>query len=154
MENLCFHAADILLPKNCDMQKWSVVACDQYTSEPQYWRQVEELVGQAPSTLHMVLPEIYLEEPDVDKRIQNINQSMQNYLQNGVFETFHNKFVYVRRTLQNGLVRHGLIGMVDLEQYNYQKGSQSFIRATEGTVLERIPRGCACAKTPRWNCPM
>ena len=86
-----FQAADILIPqKSADMQKWSVVACDQYTSDKKYWQQVEQTVGDAPSTLRITLPEIYLEEDGVDKRIEKINQTMRDYENNGVFQTLKN----------------------------------------------------------------
>lgn len=131
--------ANILLPKNADMEKWSVIACDQYTSEPEYWKKVEEIVGDAPSTLKITLPEIYLEGQDVEQRIANINTEMDKLKQEGFFKVLENSLIYMERTQSNGKVRKGLIGMVDLEDYSYEKGSQTLIRATEGTVLERIP---------------
>ncbi|HEX2938813.1 MAG TPA: DUF1015 domain-containing protein, partial [Ruminiclostridium sp.] len=134
-----FLPADILLPKKCDMEKWSVVACDQYTSEPEYWRGVEQLVGNAPSTLHMILPEAELNADDVAQRISAVNKNMDDYLSTGVFKTVEDSFILVERTLKNGDVRTGLVGVVDLEDYDYNKGAGSLIRATEGTVLERIP---------------
>ena len=135
-----FQAADILIPqKSADMQKWSVVACDQYTSDKKYWQQVEQTVGDAPSTLRITLPEIYLEEDGVDKRIEKINQTMKDYENNGVFQTLKNSYVYLERTMKDGRVRHGVMGVLELEEYDYNKGSGSLIRATEGTVLSRIP---------------
>lgn len=131
--------ANILLPKNADMEKWAVIACDQYTSEPEYWKKVEEIVGDAPSTLKITLPEIYLEGKDVEQRIANINTEMDKLKQEGFFKVLENSLIYMERTQSNGKVRKGLIGMVDLEDYSYEKGSQTLIRATEGTVLERIP---------------
>lgn len=139
MNNIGFYRADILLPKQVDMEKWSTVACDQYTSEPDYWNRVEKFANNAPSTLYMVFPEINLEENNPEKRIADINNTMQEYYNKGIFENFEESMIYVERIQRDGLVRHGLIGMVDLEQYDYNKGSQSLIRATEGTVLERIP---------------
>ena len=121
-----------------DLKKWSVVACDQYTSQPAYWKEVEEIVGEAASTLRMIVPELYLEEPGVQQRIEAVNAAMDRYLTEGLFRTVDN-FIYVRRTLRDGKVRRGLMGVVDLERYDFTKGSQSLIRATEGTVLERIP---------------
>lgn len=138
-KNIGFLPADIMLPKNCNMTKWSVVACDQYTSEPEYWNKVEQIVGQEPSTFHITLPEIYLKDKDVSTRIENINKNMDKYIENGVFKEEKDSFVLVERTLSNGTVRHGLVGTVDLEAYDYNKGAGSLIRATEGTVLERIP---------------
>ena len=134
-----FKAADILIPQNTDMEKWAVVACDQYTSEPEYWKEVENIVGDAPSTLKITLPEIYLEQDNVAERIANINKEMDHLLSTDFFKTLDNSLIYLERTGADGKVRKGLIGMVDLEDYSYEKGSQSLIRATEGTVLERIP---------------
>ena len=138
-ETLGFGPAEILLPKGIDLNKWSVVACDQYTSEPEYWSETEELVGNAPSTLRMVFPEIYLEDDGFEERITSIRDAMKRYLDDGIFETFPEALLLVRRTQADGKVRTGLIGAVDLEQYDYNKGSVTPIRATEGTVLERIP---------------
>jgi len=134
-----FNEADILIPKNIDFAKWSVVACDQFTSEPEYWHETENLVGDSISTLPLILPEIYLESGDKAERIANINSTMQKYLDTDVFEEFKNSMVYVKRTIGNGKIRRGIMGTVDLEEYDFSKGSQSKIRATEGTVLERIP---------------
>jgi uncharacterized protein (DUF1015 family) len=134
-----FLPADILLPRDCDMKKWSVVACDQYTSEPEYWDEVERFVGSEPSTFHLILPEACLKSEDVAARIDSINTNMQNYLDNNVFQELRDSFVLIERTLANGSVRLGLIGAVDLEAYDYNKGAASLIRATEGTVLDRIP---------------
>ena len=137
--NVPFKRANILLPKNAEMEKWAVVACDQYTSEPEYWKEVENIVGDAPSTLKITLPEIYLEQDNVAERIANINKEMDHLLSTDFFKTLDNSLIYLERTGADGKVRKGLIGMVDLEDYSYEKGSQSLIRATEGTVLERIP---------------
>lgn len=134
-----FKPADILLSKTTGMEKWAVVACDQYTSEPEYWEKTTETVGDSLSTLHLILPEIYLNESDVEKRISNINKTMNSYLSDGVFEEYKNAFFYVERKQSNGILRQGLIGMIDLEEYDYSKGSTSLVRATEATVLERIP---------------
>ena len=137
--NVPFKRANILLPKNAEMEKWAVVACDQYTSEPEYWKEVENIVGDAPSTLKITLPEIYLEQDNVAERIANINKEMDHLLSTDFFKTLDNSLIYLERTGADKKVRKGLIGMVDLEDYSYEKGSQSLIRATEGTVLERIP---------------
>ena len=134
-----FKAGNILIPKNVDMYKWSVVACDQYTSEPEYWKEVEQIVEDSPSTLKITLPEIYLEENDVEKRIEKINETMKTYLNEGLFNEYTNSMFYIERTQDDGKVREGLIGVVDLEDYSYEKGSQTLIRATEKTVIERIP---------------
>ena len=134
-----FKKANILIPKNVDMFKWSVVACDQYTSEPNYWNEVEKIVGNSPSTLNLTLPEIYLEEKDVEERIKKINLNMKEYIDSDLFDEYKDTMFYIERTQDDGKVREGLIGMVDLEDYSYEVGSQTLIRATEKTVVERIP---------------
>ncbi len=134
-----FKAGNILIPKNVDMHKWSVVACDQYTSEPKYWEEVENIVKDAPSTLRITLPEIYLNDENVSERIQKINLTMEDYLKEDIFTELNNSMVYLERTQSDGKVREGLMGIVDLEDYSYEKGSQTLIRATEKTVIERIP---------------
>ena len=128
----------ILLPRpGVDLHKWAVIACDQFTSEPEYWRQVAELVGDAPSTYHITLPEVYLETPEEPQRVRTIRSAMQDYLQRGLFVE-HEGLVLVERTVA-GRTRHGLMLALDLEYYDYSRGSTSLIRATEGTILERIP---------------
>lgn len=134
-----FEAASILLPKDADMARWAVIACDQFTSDPGYWQRVRDFVGKAPSTLHMILPEAELGAPGEDEKIEKIERTMEQYLDSGLFAEYRDAYVYVERTLLNGSVRRGLVGMVDLEQYDYKPGSVSPIRATEKTVLERIP---------------
>ena len=131
--------ANILLPKDVDMTKWSVVACDQYTSEPEYWKEVEKEVGSSPSTLNLILPELYLEDTDVGDRIKKINKTMEEYLDESMFNEYKDTMIYLERTQKDGKVREGLMAMVDLEDYSYEKGSQTLIRATEKTVIERIP---------------
>lgn len=133
-----FTPADILLPQKADMRKWSVIACDQYTSQPEYWDQLRDYVGNAPSSLHMVFPEAYLNQDD-ENRIASINRTMQDYLQNGLFRSYPETFFYVERTLLDGSIRRGLIGKLDLMQYEYGEKSQSLIRPTEKTVESRIP---------------
>ena len=136
----CFRTADILLPVFANdaeaMRRWSCVACDQYTSEPEYWNAVEAVVGDAPSTLRITLPELYLS--DAEAHIPKINAVMKDYSKD-VFVEHKNSMIYLERTQKNGKVRRGLIGAVDLECYDYNKGAKSLIRATEGTVLDRIP---------------
>lgn len=134
-----FKAADILLPKDTDMEKWAVVACDQYTSEPQYWEKTDSIVGDAPSALRLTLPEVYLEDEDVEKRIEDIHKTMDEYVGNGVFKEYKNALIYIERTQNDGKVRAGIVGAIDLEMYDYRKGSKSQVRATEATVIERIP---------------
>ena len=131
--------ADILLPADADMTKWSVIACDQYTSDQKYWAQADSIVGEAPSTLRLMLPECYLGKCDESAAVSQIQQTMRSYIENGVFRKLEHSFVYLERTLPEGTVRRGLIGMVDLEAYDYQPDSVSPIRATEGTVESRLP---------------
>ena len=138
-EQTAFFPADILLPQVSEMEKWPVVACDQFTSQPEYWENAEKIVGDAPSALRLVLPEAYLNSAEVNRRIAGINASMEGYLANGVFKTLPDSLIYLERTQSDGRVRHGLIGCIDLEQYDFTPGSGALIRATEGTVLERIP---------------
>lgn len=134
-----FGKADILLPKSADMHRWAVIACDQFTSDTAYWQRVADTVGESQSTLHMILPEAHLGSADEATIVKQINATMDQYLANDVFTTYPDSYIYVERTLLNGTVRPGLIGAVDLEEYNYNLGSVSAIRATEKTVLERIP---------------
>ena len=127
----------MLLPAS-SFEKWSVVACDQYTSEPEYWESVEEIVEGSPSTFRAVLPEIYL-NGDISAHISTINKAMQSYLSDGVLCEAPAGFILVERTQSDGKNRLGLVGLIDLEQYDYDKSSRSPVRATEGTVLSRIP---------------
>lgn len=134
-----FKRADILLPDHCDMHKWSVVACDQYSSQPEYWAALEELTKDAPSSLHLMLPEAYLEHTDQLAAAAEINRTMDEYLAGGVFRTLEQSYVYVERELNGGACRRGLVGVLDLDAYDYAHDSASPIRATEGTVESRLP---------------
>ncbi len=136
-----FTSADILLPKLDDkgMTKWSVVACDQYTSEPDYWAKTAEIAGDAPSALNLIYPEVYLEEQNPEERIAAINRTMREYLDEGLFSEYKSSLILLRRTQADGKIRTGLVGAIDLEQYDYNKGSKSQVRATEATVASRIP---------------
>lgn len=133
-----FKPADIMLP-SCDMHRWSVVACDQFTSEPEYWQQVRSIVGDAPSTLHMMLPEAELGLKDPEAESVKINATMQCYIDEGVFKTYRDSYIYLERTLKSGAVRRGIMGMFDLEAYDWAEGTHSPIRATEHTVEDRLP---------------
>ena len=137
--NVPFKVGNILIPKKTDMYKWCVVACDQYTSEPDYWKEVQKIVGDSPSTLNLTLPEIFLEDDDVEERIKKINKNMKKYVDDDLFKEYKDSMIYLERTQDDGKVREGVIGIVDLEDYSYEKGSQTLIRATEKTVIERIP---------------
>ena len=134
-----FKPADILLPKETDMSKWAVVACDQYTSEPKYWSELEEFVGSAPSALNLILPEVYLGSGNEQECIETIHKNMKKYISDGIFTEHKNALIYLERKQDDGKVRAGIVGCIDLEEYDYQKGSTSSVRATEATVVERIP---------------
>lgn len=134
-----FTGADILLPQNVQMEKWAVIACDQFTSDPAYWQRVRKAAGDGPSTIHLILPEAELGSASESETVQAINAAMDRYLTENVFAVYPNSYVYIERTLADGSVRPGLLGAVDLECYDYNPGSTSAIRATEKTVLERIP---------------
>jgi hypothetical protein len=128
----------IYLPKDgTDLTRWAVIACDQFTSQPEYWRKVEELVGGAPSTLNLIFPEVFLEKPGEAERIQEIHSNMRTYLEKGLLQP-HDGLVYVERSV-GGKTRKGIMLCLDLERYDFTKGSTSLIRATEGTIVERLP---------------
>lgn len=140
---MAFMRADILLPKFSDddkkMNRWSVVACDQYTSEPDYWKEVGAITKDAHSTLFLTVPEIFLNDEDIEDRIKNTNLTMKNYMENNVFTEYKNSYIFIERILRNGVKRLGIVGMVDLEEYDFSPASKTKIRATEGTVVSRIP---------------
>lgn len=135
--------SSVLLPvKEIDMQRWAVVACDQYTSEPEYWNDVDRFVGESPSTLRLIFPEAFLEsETEAEKaaRINGINDSMTAYLNDNLLNEHEHSIILVERTFKSDVKRHGLMMAVDLERYDFSKGSQSLIRATEGTIIDRLP---------------
>lgn len=148
-----FGPADILLPQNCDLTKWSVVACDQYTSQNDYWERVAQTVGDAPSTLKLILPESQLEDGHFEEHVADINRTMDEYLDQGLFRTLPNALIYVERWLDNKKLRRGLVGVVDLECYDYNAGSSSLIRATEGTVITRLPPRVAVRRNASLELP-
>jgi len=128
----------VYLPKaGTDLTKWAVIACDQFTSEPEYWHDVEKIVGDAPSTLNLTFPEVHLEKPGEEERIQSIQATMQKYMDEGILQP-RDGLIYVERTV-GGKTRKGVILCLDLERYDYNKGSSSLIRATEGTIVDRLP---------------
>jgi len=140
LELLGLRIPELFLPKpSVERRSWSVVACDQYTSDNDYWNTVESTVAGSPSTLRLVLPEIYLGSPDVPDRVRAIHAAMGNYLEQGILESQGECAVYVRRTTARSGLREGLVIAVDLERYDYSSGSKSLIRATEGTIVDRIP---------------
>ena len=150
--NICFGAADLLLPdfnKN-DAKKWAVVACDQFTSESEYWESVRAEVGDAPSTLNIILPEVYLSESE--KMIPLINETMEKYFSE-LLVSHPDSMIYVERTQSDGSVRRGIVLAIDLEAYDYTRGANSLIRATEATVLERIPPRVAIRRNATIEAP-
>ena len=139
MKSIGFSSADILLPKKgIDLERWATVACDQFTSDPAYWQEVERIIGEAPSTLRITLPEIYLEKSGKEERIAAINRNMEEYLDKGIFTCYPDSFILVERSTESGK-RYGIVGKLDLEEYDYSPDSRSLVRATEGTILSRIP---------------
>ena len=135
----CFHAGDVLIPEKISMKKWACVACDQFSSQMEYWERVKNFVGEEPSTYNLIFPEALLRTVNEDERLSSIHSTMEKYLSEGVFRTYRRSYVYLERTMENGKVRRGLMGQIDLEEYDFTPGSPAHIRATEGTVLDRIP---------------
>jgi len=128
----------VYLPRpGTDLTKWAVIACDQFTSQPEYWNDVERIVGDAPSTLNLTFPEVYLDKPGGEERIRNIQANMRKYMDEGILQP-HDGLIYVERTV-DGKTRKGIILCLDLEAYDFTKGSSSLIRATEGTIVDRLP---------------
>ena len=130
---------EILLPKDKNLSVWSVIACDQYTQDQDYWNKVENQVGENASTLNLILPEIYLSSPDRKERIQKIRQTMQHYLSEGIFDNPQKEFIYLERKTPFGRIRRGLVLAIDLDSYQWKPFSKSLIRATEATIVDRIP---------------
>lgn len=135
--NHSFSSAEILLPKQ-NFENWATIACDQYTSEPEYWERAKTAAGDKPSALNIVLPEVYLSK-DNSESIEKINKNMQAYLESDVFNTIPDALIYVERIQSDGRCRRGIVGKIDLECYDYRSGVNAEIRATEQTVLSRIP---------------
>ena len=138
MAKHCFVPAKILLPEEkIPMKQWACIACDQFTSQPEYWQQAEQVVGDTPSTLRLILPEAYLGSQQEEKRIQKIHSTMEEYLKTVLARSVEG-FIYLERTTESG-VRQGLVGMVDLEEYSCLPGAKPLIRPSEETVLDRVP---------------
>ena len=133
-----FQATELLIPRQELLDNWAVVACDQFTSQPEYWKEVREQVGDKPSAYHITFPEAELGKNE-DARIASINDHMKRYLEGDVFRRFPDAYVYVERRLFDGSVRRGVVGVIDLEEYDYQSDAASAVRATEQTVVVRIP---------------
>ena len=154
MANRCTYIPQIMLPKaGCDLSKWAVIACDQYTSQPEYWAETDHIVGDAPSTLRLTLPEVYLEGADVAARTEKIHETMRRYMADGTLRTLPAGVVLTERWSGGTCPRRGIVLAVDLEAYEYTPGSASLIRPTEKTVVERIPprlkvRQGACMELP------
>lgn len=148
------NVANILVPNNgVDLTKWAIVACDQYTSELDYWQRVEEYVDDSPSTLHLIYPEVYLDEEDGSKRIAKIQAAMESYLEEGLFDQYNDALFLIERTTVEGISRWGLLVTLDLELYDYNNDSKTPIRATEGTILERIPPRQAIRRNAKLELP-
>ena len=135
---IIFKPADILIPKLEPMEKWPVIACDQFTSQSDYWNNVRDMIGNFPSTMNMIFPETYLGDKN-EQRVHEIHEYMKRYLQEGIFEEYKNSFIYVERTLENKKIRKGIVGVIDLEAYDCTAYTHSLIRPTEETVSSRIP---------------
>lgn len=134
-----FGPVDLLLPRDCDMTRWSVVACDQYTSQPDYWHRVDQFIGDAPSARRLILPEAFLSDGHMVEDSRRAHEAMEAYLRQDLFRRCPDALIYVERWLSNGKLRRGIVGGVDLEEYDYHGTGLPLIRATEGTVLSRIP---------------
>lgn len=148
---LPFYSADILLP-NTDLEKWATIACDQFTSQSEYWETVEKAAGSFPSCIRITLPEIYLNDHS-EERITDINATMKHYLDTDLFTEYKDVLILVEREVTGGKIRRGLLGAFSLADYDYEKGSKPLIRPTEGTVVSRIParvdiRKGACLELP------
>ena len=156
-DKVALAAPDILLPKEgTDLKKWAVVACDQYTSEPEYWDKVEKFVGDSPSTLRLILPEVYLEtetEEQQGLRLNGIKDSIDSYLANGIWAAPQEGFTVLSRKTPVNESRKGLVAAVDLEKYSFEPGNRELIRATEGTVLSRIPPRVKIRKNAKVELP-
>ncbi|HZK34373.1 MAG TPA: DUF1015 family protein, partial [Bacillota bacterium] len=130
----------VMLPDQAiDLNKWSIIACDQYTSNMDYWNKVKEYVGRNPSTLELVYPEVYLDDSEHSERISKITRTMKAYVREGLLTSLAPRFIYTERTSSSNDLRRGLLVALDLDHYDYNVGASSLIRATEGTVLDRLP---------------
>lgn len=138
--NKTFQAGKILIPnKNIDYSKWATVACDQFSSQLDYWQEVAKIVGEEPSTLYLMLPEVYLDTVDIEETRKNINGKMNEYVESGIFEELDDSLIYIERTLDNGKIRPGLVGLLNLEKYDFNKDSTSAVKASENTIISRLP---------------
>ncbi len=152
MKNV-FTPADILLPKDKSFETWAVIACDQFSSERSYWDRVAKRVEKIPSTLHMIVPEAYLENISMEQASVERNATMQKYCEEEIFSTLENSYIYVEREVTGGLIRRGIVGKIDLDAYDFKPGTETPIRASEKTVVDRLPpriavRRGACLEMP------
>ncbi|MCR4556888.1 MAG: DUF1015 domain-containing protein [Saccharofermentans sp.] len=140
MSDLGFAVPDILIPQQgSDLKKWAVIACDQYTSEPEYWKSAEGEAGDAPSALNLVLPEVYLGTDEETKKLESIARTARKYLDDGILQSLGTGFILTDRSTSLHPSRKGLMAAIDLEGYSFEPGNKNICRATEGTVLSRIP---------------
>lgn len=139
IKELGLRVPEILLPKNIDIESWSVIACDQYTQDRDYWKKAADAAGNKPSTLNLILPEVYLNDGDKQARIGKIRETMSEYLKGDVFEAARKAFIYIERNTAFGRCRKGLVAQIDLETYEWKPFSKANIRATEATIVDRIP---------------
>jgi uncharacterized protein (DUF1015 family) len=139
LKNFGIAVPDILLPARIDLKTWAVIACEQYTQDRNYWKSVERNIGSHPSTFHLILPEIYLNEPDKAQKITHIQHTMKEYLENGIFAPPRKNFIYIERKTAYGRIRRGLVAAIDLDSYEWKPSGKKLIRATEATIKERIP---------------
>ena len=153
MNNDIFTPANILLPVGVAPEIWSVIACDQFSSERDYWERARERVGAEPSTLNMIIPEAYLDEIDKEKETRKILAAMDDYAARGLFREIRDSFVYVERTQSDGNVRRGLVGVVDLEEYDFTGNKEAAILASEATVLDRLPIRTQVRRAARFELP-
>ncbi len=130
---------EILLPKQIDTTSWAVIACDQYTQDKNYWNTAKKIAGKNPSTLNLILPEIFLNSPDKPEKIRKIKETMKSYYNNNIFSPEKQSFLYLERKTSFERTRKGLMMAIDLDTYQWKPFSKSFIRATEATISERIP---------------
>lgn len=152
MKNVGFYKTNILLPKK-NLEKWSTLACDQFTSNIEYWNDVDKITKNYNSAYNIIFPEAYLEKINFGDKVREIHSQMKGYLDNNIFEEYKDSMFYVERTLRDGSIRKGIIGALDLEEYDFNTGAKSLIRATEGTVVNRLPprikiREGACIDIP------
>ena len=146
--------ADILLPREgADLERWAVIACDQYTSEPEYWDKVDAFVGGSPSAMRLIIPEAWLETPKGEALQHTIVETMKEYLEGSVFREAPQSFVYVERSTPYAALRRGLVAAFDLEKYDIAPGNRLPMRATEGTILQRLPPRVAIRRQAALECP-